>query len=91
MTKVTAREVKDFLLKHFAQSFEAVGVTDSDVPDSFDLMLEGVIDSLGVVEMVSAVEEHFGISLQMDGIDPEDLTRIGPFAAYVEANTTRTS
>jgi acyl carrier protein len=89
MNGIDPQDVKTFLVGHFADSFEAVGVVGADVPDSFDLMLEGIIDSLGVVEMVSAVEEHFKISLDLDDIDPEDLTRIGPFAKFVADFTSR--
>lgn len=89
MTTIDAREVKAFLVQHYADSFEAVGITDDSVDDSFDLMLEGIIDSLGVVEMVSAVEERFQITLDLGDIDPEDLTRIGPFSNYVASFTSR--
>ncbi len=91
MTKVSADQVKAFLVDHFADSFEAVGVVGPEVPDSFDLMLEGIIDSLGVVEMVSAVEQHFDLTLDLSDLDPEDLTRIGPFSRFVSDFSMRSS
>ncbi len=83
MTTIDPREVKIFLMELYSDSFEAIGMTEEQVPDSFDLMLEGIIDSLGVLELVTAVEEKFQINLDLDSIDPEDLTRIGPFADFV--------
>jgi len=83
MTFVTAEQVRAFLLEYYSDFLEAAGFAGSEVPDGFDLLLEGVIDSLGVVEMVTAVSEHFGLSIDLTDLAPEDLTRIGPFTRFV--------
>ena len=91
MKSISPSDVKAFLVHHFADSFEAIGIVDPAVPDTFDLMLEGIIDSLGVVEMVSSVEEHFDITLDLTDLDPEDLTRIGPFSQFVSDFSAQTT
>jgi acyl carrier protein len=60
-----------------------LSVDPGELPDSFDLLSEGVVDSLGILEMVSAVEEKFGIEVDLEDIDPDDLTRVEPFCRYV--------
>ena len=50
----------------------------------FDLLLEGVIDSFGVVELVLMLEQRFGVEFDFDELEADDMTRIGPLAAYVE-------
>jgi acyl carrier protein len=80
----TAEAVRDFILEHVDEQLAANGLTPSDVPPSFDLLLEGVIDSFGVVELVLMLEERFGVQFDFDELEADDLTRIGPLAEYVE-------
>ena len=55
----------------------------TDIPDDFDLLLSGVIDSFGILEMISAIEDEFQIRLDLALLDAEDITRIGPLARYI--------
>jgi len=51
-------------------------------PDS-DLIDSGVLDSTTLIEVVLALEEHFGLSLPIDEIDIEDLRTTGAIAALI--------
>lgn len=84
MESRTAEAARDFILEHVDEQLAANGLTPSDVPPSFDLLLEGVIDSFGVVELVLMLEERFGVQFDFDELEADDLTRIGPLAEYVE-------
>jgi acyl carrier protein len=55
----------------------------TELPDDFDFLLSGVIDSFGILEMISAIEDEFRIQLDLALLDAEDLTRIGPLAQYI--------
>jgi acyl carrier protein len=83
MTEVNTKVVRDFLVGHYAAQFRALGLEPDAVPDSFDLMLGGVIDSMGVLEMVSALESRFGVQVDMEGLDPEQMTILGPLSKYI--------
>jgi acyl carrier protein len=80
----TAADVQHFILARLNDPLLAKGLTPADVPPSFDLLLEGVIDSFGVVEIIASLEEHFGLEFDFDELDADDLTRIGPLSSYVE-------
>ena len=54
---------RDLILNHVDEQLAAKGLTPSDVPPTFDLLLEGVIDSFGVVELVLMLEQRFGFEL----------------------------
>ena len=54
-----------------------------EVPDEFDLRAEGVVDSLGFIELVSEIEARLGCQIDFDGLDSELLTRVGPLARYI--------
>jgi acyl carrier protein len=80
----TADEVRDVILERVAEQLAARGLTPSDVPPSFDLLLEGVIDSFGVVEIIMMLEQRFSIEFDFDELGADELTQIGPLAAYVD-------
>jgi acyl carrier protein len=84
VTRATAEVVHELILERLDEQLAAKGLTPSDVPPSFDLLLEGVIDSFGVVEIIMLLEERFGIEFDFDELPADDLTRIGPLSEYVE-------
>jgi acyl carrier protein len=49
-----------------------------------DLIESGVLDSLALVELLFAIEEHFQIVLSLDGFDFEDFRTIERIADYVQ-------
>jgi acyl carrier protein len=81
--ETTAAEVQQFILGRIDDPLQAKGLAAADVPSSFDLLLEGVIDSFGIVELISALEERYGLEFDLDELAPDDLTRIGPLSSYV--------
>jgi acyl carrier protein len=54
-----------------------------NLPDDYDLLLSGLLDSLAFVEMIAATGEYFDGQVDFEGIDPEKLTIIGPLCAFV--------
>ena len=70
---------------YFLRAWPAKGLAAQDVPDDFDLLTEGVIDSLGIVQMIAALDAHFGVAIDLEELDPEQLTVIDPLCRYVAA------
>lgn len=78
-----AEQARDLILERVAEQLAAIGLT-SELPPSFDLLLEGVIDSFGVVELVLMLERNFNFEFDFDEIEADELTRVGPLTEYVE-------
>lgn len=91
MSPVLAREVRSFMLSTLENPLLARGLNPQQVPDDFDLLTEGVIDSLGLVELITAVEKQFDIMIDFEELDPENLTIVGPFCRYIEEKTNNSS
>ncbi len=53
--------------------------------DDLDLRGSGMIDSLGFIELVAAIEDSLEIEIDFEGIDPDQITTLGPLAHYVHA------
>jgi acyl carrier protein len=60
-----------------------------DLTDDCDLLLSGVIDSLGLLDLVGAIGQHFGRELTFDEIDPEQMTIVGPLCRFVADQLSR--
>jgi acyl carrier protein len=52
--------------------------------DDESLLGAGLIDSTGILELVSYLESAFGIVVQDEEIVPENLDSVGQIAAYVD-------
>jgi len=90
MRHCTADDVRQFILDRFAEPFRNRNLEAEAVPDDFDLLAEGLIDSLGLLELINAVENNFSIEIDFDRLDPEQMTLIGPFCRHVEEFATLT-
>ena len=89
MKNVTLDNVRAFLLTRYYEPIIAMQLSLTEIPDDFDLLLSGVIDSFGILEMISAIEDEFKIQLDLALLDAEDITRIGPLARYIAENANR--
>jgi acyl carrier protein len=85
MTDPNRAGVRQFLLKTLSEFFAAQGRTvDPDLlTDDRDLLLSGLIDSLGFLELASALSEYCGFELDFESLDPEDMTVLGPLCDFV--------
>ncbi len=86
MTSITAGQVRSFLLELYAEQFSKKGMSAGEVPDGFDLLNEGIIDSLGILELVTSLESRFELRIDFEDMDAERFTRIGDLSRYVAAN-----
>jgi acyl carrier protein len=80
---LTAADVRAFVVADLADALSENGIDPATVGDDFDLLTSGVIDSFGILELIADVNEHFGIEIDFEELDPEGLTIVGQFSAYV--------
>ena len=80
---LTAADVRAFVVADLADALTENGIDPDAVGDDFDLLTSGVIDSFGILELIADVNEHFGIEIDFEELDPEGLTIVGQFSTYV--------
>jgi acyl carrier protein len=83
MAEIRTENVRAFLVGLYVDQIRGKGFEPNDLPDDFDFLVKGVIDSLGVLQMVGELEKNFQIELDMSNLDPEQLTVLGPLSHYV--------
>jgi acyl carrier protein len=59
-----------------------------EVDDDASLLENGIIDSTGVLELVTFVEGQFGIGVADDELVPENFDSIAGLTAYVRCKAT---
>jgi acyl carrier protein len=73
------------ILDFCGSALAAYGIDPGAATDDLDLRACGAIDSLGFVELVVVLEETFAVELELEEIDPETLTILGPLSGHVGA------
>lgn len=86
MNACKAEDIRNFILRRYSERFSANGMAIDAVPEDYDLMVAGVIDSLGLLELIGAVQKEFILEIDFEGLDENEMTIIGPFCRYVEKN-----
>jgi acyl carrier protein len=89
MSGPSAEQVHAFVVARFEEPLRALGHVPGAVPEDLDLLGGGVTDSMGILELIGALEEEFGFEVDFEDLDPEDLTSLGPFCRYVAAKAGR--
>lgn len=82
---MTKSDVHEFIAEHVERQLQEQGraIAPEVLTDDFDLLLSGTIDSLGVLELTTALEEFCGCELDFDSLDPEEMTIVGPLCDFV--------
>jgi len=70
-------KVREFIVTNFL--FGESG----KLADDTSLLESGIIDSTGILEIVTFIEEAFGITVQDDELLPENLDSINAIVAYL--------
>ena len=84
MNRITPDDVRSLLLGFLTQKLRAEGRDGTlELSDDCDLLLSGVVDSLGLLEMVTAIQEHYGREIDFEALDPELMTVVGPLCKFV--------
>ncbi|MEO1154301.1 MAG: acyl carrier protein [Pseudomonadota bacterium] len=68
-------QIRDFIVAKLLNG-RAVG-------DDENLLLSGLIDSLGVFELIAFLEKSFGLTIPLDEVVLENFTSIDTIDAYV--------
>jgi acyl carrier protein len=90
VSSIGADDVRRFILEHLAEQLRVQGRSlPTDLPDDYDLMLSGLIDSLDLLELMTALAEHCGGEIDFEAIDPDQMTILGPLSRFVAEEAAR--
>jgi acyl carrier protein len=79
-TEIVAK-VKDYIEKNFVYDQETTLKVDESLLDS------GLVDSTGILEVVSFIEETFGVSIEDEEMVPDNLDSVTKISSFIARKT----
>ena len=71
-------EIRKYIIENFLY-----GNDDNTLNDDVSFLENGIIDSTGVLELVSFVQETFGIKVKDDELIPNNFDSLGKLEAFI--------
>ena len=71
-------------LIRFLREIQKVGLPVESLNDSDELVASGLIDSLALLQIVTYLEDAYGIDFSVRGVDPEQLGSIRNILELIE-------
>ncbi|MEJ2545556.1 MAG: acyl carrier protein [Calditrichaceae bacterium] len=75
----TNKQLRDYIVENFL-----FGDTDTEFSDSDSFMEKGIIDSTGILEVITYIEENFNIKIEDDELVPENLDSISNIVNFID-------
>jgi acyl carrier protein len=77
--RVMVERLQDYISSHF------MGSRRRRVLEDEPLLESGILDSIGVLDLLGYLENEFGIVVQDDDLVPENLQSVNRIAEFVQA------
>lgn len=82
-TTATSEVVRLFLIAFLESKLRGRADRMESLPDDCDLLLDGLIDSFDLLQLMAAFGERFGRDIDFDGLSPEEMTVVGPLCRHI--------
>ena len=73
------------------RSFILASFFVDELDDEASFLETGVVDSLGLAQLVTFLEDEFGVAIDEDELVPENLDSVACAASFVERKLSRTA
>jgi acyl carrier protein len=81
--RIDADAVRTELVNFLNSQSRQEEIDPKSLADDCDLLLDGLIDSLGLLELLTMLQEKFGQHVDFEALDPEQMTIVGPLCGFV--------
>jgi len=83
------RDVEEMIRTYIAENML---FSDNGYPysDSTSFLEEGIVDSMGIMELVMFVEENFNMTVEDEELVPDNFDSVGRLAAYIRSKSPAT-
>jgi acyl carrier protein len=80
MSDLLRDQIRDFILRNYLFTADptALGLDDS-------LLNRGIVDSTGMLEIISFIEQQLGVKVNDDELTPDNLDGVNRIVGYVES------
>jgi acyl carrier protein len=78
-------DVRALILDSLRQPLVDAGLSLQSLPADFDLRMNGVIDSLGFIQLITSLEQQMGCEIDLADVDPAQLTNVDVLSSHIAA------
>ena len=71
--------ISQFIVDEFIQD-----IREDQLEPDFDLIVNGVIDSLGLLKVIAWIEERFQLSIEVTEMTPENFASVNAICAFID-------
>ena len=75
-------QIRDYIAQNLLFSDDGFGY-----PDDASFLEEGIVDSVGIMELVMFLEENFGLTVDDEDLTPDNFDSVNKLAAYIKRST----
>lgn len=72
------KEIKNFIVSNYLRGLRGGALSDDD-----SFLEEGIIDSIGVIELAAFIQKRFGIRIKVPEIIPENFDTLNNLEKYI--------
>ena len=76
MTETTTTAAKSLVIDILTTRAAQLGFEGLDIDGSFDFFESGLLDSLGLIDLIDQVESRYDLQVDLTAMDPEDFTTV---------------
>lgn len=76
------QQIREYVKENFL-----MGLSDARFDDNASFLGLGILDSTGVIELISFIEERFGVQVADEEMVPENLDSVNAIERYVRGKT----
>lgn len=81
---MTVADIRSLVFSLLEQRFFIAGISSVNrLDDSFDMFESGVLDSLGFVELLAALEQRLGVTLDISALSTAEVSNLTKFCVFV--------
>lgn len=76
MSNYTFDEVRKIVLDAIEENINRAGYDYHSIPDETNLMVSGILDSFGFLELLASIEDSAGLDMDYSKLDSESFTTL---------------
>jgi acyl carrier protein len=78
---LSANKIRRIVLDFIQPDLKRLEFDPDQINDKTDLLGEGIVDSFGFLDLIGAVEDGLGLSLDLGSLDPDSMATLGGLIA----------
>jgi len=74
------QEIREFIIEHYLAGHAKEPLKDSD-----SFLDKGIVDSIGVIELISFIQDRYGIKVSVPEIQPENIDTLNNLEKFINS------